>query len=472
MSKEVGQDFAIQTFDQQLYAVSQQVKWSMPEVFQSHILRLGGFHTLSCFIACIGKLWADGGLRDLMVDSGVYAGCTVDQMLLGKQFNRSVRGLTLVYEALRSLWFASFFKWCEENDGIDAIPKDVWVMLSKCQAKFSDESESYKDVLNELTILYTTHVLPLTFDKHECKWYPITVNFAINLLVINHWTTLSRVLTLKSGEEGCQQTQNQTITCDRFERLQAWKVKKTEKRREWQELKQQRKEQKQEMKENKQLIKKQLKRCRYEHSDWSECNQATNTVTRNFTLSEGEQGCKQSHTITITCDKLNRIQTWKAKKVDQCKYNKGNWSECDNTTSTVDRVMTLRDGEEEECEPTIIVTISCTKFERIQQWKARKMERKNEKKENKLFIREQKNIWKENKMIVKEQRRLGCSFDVTFSECDPTTNMVTKSYIPTTDDDDSCENRSFEYSCDLHERLMEKKRKRQDKRADRKINRK
>ncbi|VDI19996.1 Hypothetical predicted protein, partial [Mytilus galloprovincialis] len=111
---------------------------------------------------CIGKLWADGGLRDLMVDSGVYAGCTVDQMLLGKQFNRSVRGLTLVYEALRSLWFASFFKWCEENDGIDAIPKDVWVMLSKCQAKFSDESESYKDVLNELTILYTTHVLPLT----------------------------------------------------------------------------------------------------------------------------------------------------------------------------------------------------------------------------------------------------------------------------------------------------------------------
>ncbi|CAG2230784.1 ANKIB1 [Mytilus edulis] len=166
MSKEVGQDFAIQTFDQQLYAVSQQVKWSMPEVFQSHILRLGGFHTLSCFIACIGKLWADGGLRDLMVDSGVYAGCTVDQMLLGKQFNRSVRGLTLVYEALRSLWFASFFKWCEENDGIDAIPKDVWVMLSKCQAKFSDESESYKDVLNELTILYTTHVLPLTFRKH------------------------------------------------------------------------------------------------------------------------------------------------------------------------------------------------------------------------------------------------------------------------------------------------------------------
>jgi len=75
----------------------------MPYVFRSHILRLGGFHTLSCFTACIGILWADGGLRDLLVDSGVYAGCTVDQMLSGKQFNRAIRGLTIAYEALSSL---------------------------------------------------------------------------------------------------------------------------------------------------------------------------------------------------------------------------------------------------------------------------------------------------------------------------------------------------------------------------------
>ncbi|VDI57321.1 Hypothetical predicted protein [Mytilus galloprovincialis] len=172
--------------------------------------------------------------------------------------------------------------------------------------------------------------------------------------------TVSRVLTLKSGKEGCQQTQNQTITCDRFERLQAWKIKKAESRRELQEKKHQRKERQQEMKENKQLVKEQLERCRYEHSDWSECDQATKTVTRNFTLSEGEQGCEQSHTITIACDKLNRIQAWKAKKRDRkqnrideklqmkqdrkekrklekeqrlkCKYDKEDWSECDNTT--------------------------------------------------------------------------------------------------------------------------------------------
>ena len=95
----------------------------MPNVFRTHILRLGGFHTLSCFIASIGKLWADGGLRDLMVDYGVYTGCTVDQMLSGKQFNRAVRGLILVYEALMSLWCVAFFKWCVENGHCEKINK-------------------------------------------------------------------------------------------------------------------------------------------------------------------------------------------------------------------------------------------------------------------------------------------------------------------------------------------------------------
>jgi hypothetical protein len=67
------------------------VKWSMPEKFESHVLRLGGFHTLSCFMSALGKIWATAGLRDLLVDSGVNAGCTVDQILQCKQFNRGVR---------------------------------------------------------------------------------------------------------------------------------------------------------------------------------------------------------------------------------------------------------------------------------------------------------------------------------------------------------------------------------------------
>jgi hypothetical protein len=51
----------------------------------AHILRLGGFYSLSCFLSSIGKLWVDGGLRDLLVDSGVFAGNTAELMLVGKE---------------------------------------------------------------------------------------------------------------------------------------------------------------------------------------------------------------------------------------------------------------------------------------------------------------------------------------------------------------------------------------------------
>jgi hypothetical protein len=73
MINGLGQRNSIQTFDQQLYAIAKQVGWAMSETFKTHIVRLGGFHTLSCFIASIGKLWGDCGLKDVLVDSSVYA---------------------------------------------------------------------------------------------------------------------------------------------------------------------------------------------------------------------------------------------------------------------------------------------------------------------------------------------------------------------------------------------------------------
>ena len=80
-----------------MYAIAQQVKWYCPEEFKNHILRLGGFHTLCSYISCIGKLWGDAGLSELLAGSDVCVSGTVDQMLLGKKFNHGVRGFSLAF---------------------------------------------------------------------------------------------------------------------------------------------------------------------------------------------------------------------------------------------------------------------------------------------------------------------------------------------------------------------------------------
>ena len=61
MTKELKQPFAVQAMDLQLYAFGQQMEWVMPIKFQTHYLRLGGFHEVQCFIASISEIWGDAG---------------------------------------------------------------------------------------------------------------------------------------------------------------------------------------------------------------------------------------------------------------------------------------------------------------------------------------------------------------------------------------------------------------------------
>jgi hypothetical protein len=44
MTNEAGQEHAIQTFDQQLYAIAQQVKWSKPDIFNPLVKSLERTH--------------------------------------------------------------------------------------------------------------------------------------------------------------------------------------------------------------------------------------------------------------------------------------------------------------------------------------------------------------------------------------------------------------------------------------------
>jgi hypothetical protein len=128
MSMDADQEHAIQAFDQQLYAIAQQVKWSRPDILGPHVLRLCGFHSLSTFIFALGKRWADGGLRDLLVDSDVYAGNTVEQILTGKQFNRNIRGFTFLFYSL-IIYIAAIIHWCRTCDHFEEIHDLFWNCL-------------------------------------------------------------------------------------------------------------------------------------------------------------------------------------------------------------------------------------------------------------------------------------------------------------------------------------------------------
>jgi len=95
-----------------------------------------------------------------------------------------------------------------------------------------------------------------------------------------------------------------------------------------------------------QKVQKKNSTCRYDKSQWSECDQQSNMRSRTLTLKKGDDGCVPTRTIQKKCKKA-------------CRYEKGEWSKCAN--GTMARTDKIKPGLDSTCKPTREVTKNCGK---------------------------------------------------------------------------------------------------------------
>ncbi|XP_055321617.1 uncharacterized protein LOC129577868 [Sitodiplosis mosellana] len=93
-------------------------------------------------------------------------------------------------------------------------------------------------------------------------------------------------------------------------------------------------------------VEKKAPSCRYEKSQWTECNAETNVRTRTLSLKKGDEGCIPTRTIQKKCKKA-------------CRYDKGEWSKCVN--GSMSRKDNVRAGSDASCKPTRDITKNCNK---------------------------------------------------------------------------------------------------------------
>ena len=102
--------------DQAIYAKAQTIRWQTP-VFKDHVvLRLGAFHTTMTALACMGKRFRDAGLQDILIESDIVAVGSVNGVMNGHHYNRSIRCHKLMAEALHVLRWDSFLETVSEED--------------------------------------------------------------------------------------------------------------------------------------------------------------------------------------------------------------------------------------------------------------------------------------------------------------------------------------------------------------------
>ncbi|GBL56884.1 hypothetical protein AVEN_180819-1, partial [Araneus ventricosus] len=90
--------------------------------------------------------------------------------------------------------------------------------------------------------------------------------------------------------------------------------------------------------------------CKYDKGDWSDCEASTNTRVRTDSLKpKSDSSCEPTRTLSKKCKKV-------------CKYNKqGAWSECDSATGRKTKVLVLKSGSPQTCEANKKITKPCHK---------------------------------------------------------------------------------------------------------------
>ena len=148
-------------FDMGLLSKAMEITGANPDSLSGVIPCDGGMHFLMSVLSGIGKIYGDAGLRNLLCESGVFAAGSVQNILSGKDFDRAIRAMKLVDEALTRRFLLHFENWCTQNNR--AIPEELSTLLTQLRESFSNMpgTPNILAIIDELGIEVVTHIIPL-----------------------------------------------------------------------------------------------------------------------------------------------------------------------------------------------------------------------------------------------------------------------------------------------------------------------
>lgn len=153
LAENLGQDHIVVTADLAIYSKAQEILWNNPPNLVNKVtMQLGGMHLTMAFLSSIGNIFGDGGLINILVESGVYAETSCRQMLQGKHLYRAIRGILLTADTLHRLFIKSMESWYEDNYGLSLFTDEIHNALNNFEELFNNVHplDEYKNSLNDI----------------------------------------------------------------------------------------------------------------------------------------------------------------------------------------------------------------------------------------------------------------------------------------------------------------------------------
>lgn len=121
-SEEVGQPYAIVTFELAVAKKAYTLVWQYSDKFSKVIVRMGVFHTICSLFGTVGKMMQGSGFAEIVVEAGICASGSLEKVMSGKHYNRALRVHKLFVEGLERLLLKRF-------DSVQTISEETHTML-------------------------------------------------------------------------------------------------------------------------------------------------------------------------------------------------------------------------------------------------------------------------------------------------------------------------------------------------------
>ena len=94
--------------DEGVYHIAKHIQLIYSDKFKNLFIMLGDFHLLKAGLACVGKYLRDSGIEHLLIESRIFGSNVVEQVFLGSNYSRSIKGFFLIAEVLERLLLEQF----------------------------------------------------------------------------------------------------------------------------------------------------------------------------------------------------------------------------------------------------------------------------------------------------------------------------------------------------------------------------
>ena len=131
-----------------VYHIAKEIQLIRQDEFSNVVLMLGSFHMIRVVLGCIGKYLAGSGAESIWIESKAFGMNVVESVLNGKNYSRSLKGISQMAECMQRLQLTEFF----HTKNLDTY-KNLFAQIENIKAMLINrESEKSRELLKEMDL--------------------------------------------------------------------------------------------------------------------------------------------------------------------------------------------------------------------------------------------------------------------------------------------------------------------------------